>query len=208
VSTKATGAALIRDALERLGVGPGDRLPPERELAAELGISRPALREATRRLVALGILRARQGSGTYVAEVDPGDLLVVRLRLEPLAAELAARRRTEEQLAVLERLAAGLDAALPDPEAFAALDIGLHEAVAAASGNGVLVGVLANLADVLRYSRRRTAGSGALRRGAVHDLDDLVRAIGARDAAAAAEAMRRHLRAVEAELDDRGPASA
>jgi DNA-binding FadR family transcriptional regulator len=207
VSTKASAAALLRDALERLGMQPGDRLPPERELATELGISRPALREATRRLVDLGVLRARQGSGTYVAEVDPGELLVVRLRLEPLAAELAARHRSGDALAELERLAAALDAAVSEPEAFASLDIRLHEAVAEASGNGVLIGVLANLADVLRYSRRRTAGSDPLRRLAVRDLNDLVRAIGVRDAAAAGDAMRRHLRAVEADLQ-RGPAPA
>jgi GntR family transcriptional regulator, transcriptional repressor for pyruvate dehydrogenase complex len=62
---------------------PGDRLPPERQLAAELGVSRASLREGLGRLLDLGILEARRGSGTYLAEVDLLDLLEVRLRLEP-----------------------------------------------------------------------------------------------------------------------------
>lgn len=206
-TSTTAAAALLRDALERLDLRPGDRLPPERELAAELGISRPALREATRRLVDLGVLRARRGSGTYVAEIDPAELLAVRARLEPLAAELAARHRTDAQLAELERLAGRLDGAADDPAAFAALDLRLHELVAEAGGNRILLRVLADLADLLRYSRERTAISAPLRRRAVRDLGDLVRAIGVGDAAAAADAMRRHLGAVGAELDAGGPAA-
>ena len=95
---------------------PGDRLQPERELAAELGVSRPSLREAIQKLVSKGLLHSRQGGGTYVTDrldagfIDPwqdmlrqhpniqADLLEFRGMLECEAASLAARRATEADL--------------------------------------------------------------------------------------------------------------
>ncbi len=91
--------------------GPGDRLPVEKELASELGLSRNSLREAVRALSLVGILDTRQGDGTYVTSLDPGrllgttglvmdlvqernvvELLGVRRMLEPSATALAAAR--------------------------------------------------------------------------------------------------------------------
>ena len=67
----------IRELIADNNMGVGDRLPPERELAITLGVSRPALREGLRRLIDLGALEPRQGSGTYVAGVDQVELLEV-----------------------------------------------------------------------------------------------------------------------------------
>ena len=95
---------------------PGDRLPPERELATELGVSRPSLREAIQKLASKGMVRSRQGGGTYITGAleasffDPWqammgkhpqlreDLLEFRRMLEGQAAELAAQRATEADL--------------------------------------------------------------------------------------------------------------
>ena len=108
---------------------PGDRLPPERELAAELGVSRPSLREAIQKLASKGMVRSRQGGGTYITGAleasffDPWqammgkhpqlreDLLEFRRMLEGQAAELAAQRATEADLQRLEQAFRTLDAA-------------------------------------------------------------------------------------------------
>lgn len=179
---------------------PGARLPPERTLAAEFGISRPALREATRRLIALGVLEPRIGSGTYLADVEHRDLMVVRLQLEPLAAALAAEHATAEQHAHLDAVLDEMRGLLDDPGRFAAADLEIHSAIAEYSGNRFLAGCLSALAAALRLSRTRTAPDPARRSTTLAELSELVDAIRRRDADAAAEAMRRHLLAIRTRL--------
>jgi GntR family transcriptional repressor for pyruvate dehydrogenase complex len=199
---QVTGSPDVTDAIRafigRSALGPGDRLPPERALAKQLGISRPALREGIGRLVDVGLLRARQGSGTYVAEVDPQELLAVRLRLEPLAAQLAATAAGPHERAGLAAVVAAMADAVDDPRRFAELDLELHGRIARAAGNTVLVRVLADLDQLLRVSRSRTAVLHATRRRALADVTRLVEAIAAGDAAAAGVAMTDHLLAVGA----------
>lgn len=186
-------AAAIRAYAAEHELGPGDRLPPERSLAATLGVSRPAVREATRRLVDLGLLRARQGSGTYVAEVDQAELFAVRGRLEPLAAELAATHARSGDRAALARLLDAMRDAVDDGPGFAALDLELHARVARASENRVLIRTLGDLDQLLRISRARTSGRRETRVRTLDDVTRLVEAIAAGDARAAGEAMTAHL---------------
>src|SRR6185295_8421099 len=63
--------ARVHELIKREELKPGDRLPPERELAKQLGISRPALRAGLRSLVSVGRLRSRQGAGTFIADGPP-----------------------------------------------------------------------------------------------------------------------------------------
>src|SRR5699024_3013140 len=98
-------------------VGPGQRLPTERELAVQLGVSRSSMREAIRALTTLGVPAARHGAGVYVTALRPADLLEtfsvlaevsqgqslravlqVRRMLEPAATALAAARATDADL--------------------------------------------------------------------------------------------------------------
>ncbi|MBS1877891.1 MAG: FadR family transcriptional regulator [Actinobacteria bacterium] len=190
----------LRALLDERGLRPGDRLPAERALAAELGISRARLREGLRRLGALGLLEARRGSGHYLTTVDLGDLLEVRLRLEPYAAGLAAARRDDEDLRLFERRLAELRATESQPERFASADLSLHGAVLAAARNDPLRIMLDALSDLLRYSRTRTVSEPQMRSGALVDLEALVGAIRAEAAPAAEAAMRAHLEAVSATL--------
>jgi GntR family transcriptional repressor for pyruvate dehydrogenase complex len=185
-------------------VGPGDRLPPERRLAEELGVSRGSVREGLRRLVDLGIVEARRGSGTYVAPIDLDDLLEVRLRVEPFAARLAAQRRTAAQLKRLRRTLGGLRAVLGDANAFAAADLEIHRTVTDASGSVALRVLLAALGDLLRQSRETTAPEHEVRVAALAALERLVDAIDAGDARGAERAMRAHLREIGAALRSRG----
>lgn len=122
---------------------PGDRLSPERELAAELGVSRPSLREAIQKLASKGMVQSRQGGGTYVTDAlessfsDPWqdmmgnhpnlreDMLEFRRMLEGQAAEWAAERATDADLQRLEKSFATLTAAFEadDTEKRSAADI-------------------------------------------------------------------------------------
>ncbi|GAA4099296.1 FadR/GntR family transcriptional regulator [Actinomadura miaoliensis] len=129
----------------------GERIPGELDLASRLGVSRPAVREAIRALTHVGVLEVRRGDGTYVrSSADPRPLLrrvqgatlrdvfEVQLAYDVQAARLAARRRTDADLARLEELLAARDAA-EDADEFGAADSRFHLGVAEASGNPVLI---------------------------------------------------------------------
>ena len=194
----------LRTLLDERGLGPGDRLPSERTLALELGISRAGLREGLRRLSALGLLEARRGSGHYLTAADLTDLLEVRIRLEPFAAGLAAVRREDRDLARIEELLAELRATKSDAGRFAATDLHLHQAVVAAARSAPLRILLDALSDLLRYSRTRTAPQLEMRSRAIADVQILVQAIRERDSCRAEAAMRAHLEAVSAVLKGAG----
>jgi GntR family transcriptional repressor for pyruvate dehydrogenase complex len=139
---------------------PGDRLPKESDLAAQLGLSRNSLREAVRALSLLNILDVRQGDGTYVSSLEPQLLLEavtfildfhqddtvmqafqVRGILEPAATALAAQRIDEKQLADLGALLDGLGEH-PSIEDLVANDLEFHRRIAAASGLPLLCSLL------------------------------------------------------------------
>ncbi|MDQ0577243.1 GntR family transcriptional repressor for pyruvate dehydrogenase complex [Agromyces albus] len=146
----------------------GDRLPIEKDLAAQLGVSRGSLREAVRSLATLGVLETRQGDGTYVTKLDSGsllrplefwarlqeatqsaELLAVRRVLETESAGLAAVRLTDDELAELEGILADIDVGLTTgnlaPEAFIDADAAFHRRIAVASGNAALAALIDSL---------------------------------------------------------------
>ena len=140
---------------------PGDRLPSERDLAVELGVSRPSLREAIHKLVAKGMLTTRHGGGNYVTDrleahfVDPwqemlnghpllhADLLEFRQMLEGQAACLAADRATDVDIERLDSAYATLESVYASDDLTACIDadVAFHQAVAEAAHN-VLIGHL------------------------------------------------------------------
>ena len=140
---------------------PGDRLPAERELAVAMGVSRPSLRGALQALAAKGLLVTRHGGGTFVTDfmeapfVDPwqqmlkghpnihGDMLEFRHMLEGQAAQLAAERATDEDIARIGVCFEALETAFSgnDLEACITTDVAFHQAIAEASHN-VLIGHL------------------------------------------------------------------
>lgn len=183
---------------------PGDRLPPERALAATLGVSRPALREGLRRLTSEGVLEVRRGSGTYVGQVDLPALFAVRQRLEPLAAGLAAAMATDEERAQLGEMLVPLRAA-DTPGEFGDLDLALHVRITQLSGNDILISLIESLTFLSRLSRRVTAPSEIVRRDALADMERIVAAILAADGPAAERAMARHLRRVQKDAHVEAP---
>jgi GntR family transcriptional repressor for pyruvate dehydrogenase complex len=153
----AVAASLERRILEG-SLRPGDRLPPERELASELGVSRPSLREAIQKLASKGMVQSRQGGGTYVTDrlestfFDPWqdmmgshpnlreDMLEFRRMIEGQAAEWAAERATDADRQRLDRSFAELNAAFAadDMEKRSQADIAFHQAVGEAAHNALL----------------------------------------------------------------------
>lgn len=149
----------------------GARLPGEAALAASLGVGRSTVREAVRALAGAGLLRTRQGAGVFVIATEPveewsarlgraaaEDVHEVRALLEAQAVRLAARRRTDEDIAALKAaladrqgtaLAHRQEAAV-DVAACVDADLALHAALVAAAHNRVLTDLFAEFAPALR----------------------------------------------------------
>src|SRR5712692_8268944 len=111
--------AHVRTLIERGALGPGDRLPAERDLATEIGVSRPTVRAGLRALAAMGVVRSRHGSGTFIPAGPPA------LGSEPLSFLAALHGFTRDEMyearRILEVGAAGLAAERASPEQLATL---------------------------------------------------------------------------------------
>lgn len=144
---------------------PGDRLPPEKELSEELGLSRSSLREAVKALALIRVLDVRRGDGTYVTSLEPRLLLEamsfvvdlhqddsvlgifeVRRILEPAAVAMATRRATPEDVAKLKDMLAEVDARTP-VEDLVAHDLRFHGFINGLSGNSYLSTLLESLSS-------------------------------------------------------------
>jgi GntR family transcriptional repressor for pyruvate dehydrogenase complex len=208
-------AARLIDLITERQLKAGDRLPPERELAATMGVSRSSLREALRALAMLGVAEMRQGDGTYLTNLQPGSLMrsvglvlalsdsgleelfEARKLVEPGLAKLAAERIDEAAAEALCRCAASTHDVLDDPEAFMWADIELHAMIAKAARNAVLERLLESIAGMGIASRRRTGRLAPVRQRSAHDHVEIAAAIAAHDGEAAFTAMLRHLENVE-----------
>jgi GntR family transcriptional repressor for pyruvate dehydrogenase complex len=219
----ASVQARVREFAAQAGLGVGDRLPPERELTRLLGVSRGSLRQALMALRIEGLVDVQHGNGVFLLRL-PGDLVPplaaelrerdpglpslgeVRNSLEALAAELAASRRDDDDLAELvagvrrmdEEVAAGGDGVVGDRM--------FHNAVLRAAHNPVLGDLLGAIGDgsarIASASLRR-AGQPA-RSLAAHRL--ILEAVLARDPELARQRMSMHLE-LTGEIEDRTPGS-
>jgi len=169
-------AAQLEKLIQDNRLKPGDRLPSERILAEQLGVSRTVVREAVRTLVARRLLEVRSGSGTVVGSLEPGvmaefmssmldlslrsgklghdKVVEVRRMLEVEIAGFAARRRTEEDIMELEEILLRAQSDLGDPEVFVETDISFHECLARTSHNALFFVLLRSITDVLIEGRQ------------------------------------------------------
>ncbi|MFD8549924.1 FadR/GntR family transcriptional regulator [Streptomyces sp. NPDC059649] len=142
----------------------GTRLPGETTLAKTLGVGRSTVREALRALAGAGLVQPRQGAGVFVIATEPtedwstrlrraavGDVYEVRAMVEVQAAQLAAVRRTDDDVAALRTALEGRRAAAGSgTAAFVDADIALHAAVVAAAHNPVLTDLFSEFVPALR----------------------------------------------------------
>jgi len=203
----------VRTLIERGALRPGDRLPAERDLAAQIGVSRPTVRAGLHALAAMGVVRSRHGSGTFIPNGPPSlaheplsflaalhgfsrdEMYEARRVLEVGAAGLAAERATPEQLAVLADAVTSLFALMNEPQAFLAHDVDFHRALAASSGNPILAALIEQVSALYYERRRKTAERAANRdmRAAAEAHRRIYQAIRARDVDGARRAMHDHL---------------
>lgn len=197
--------------IEKGRLRPGDRLPAERELALELGVSRPTIRAGLQTLAAMGVTESKQGAGTFITDGPPrlgagplsflaalhgftrDEVFQARQILEVGAAGLAAERGLAERLAPMAEEVTGMFATLDDPQAYLLHDVRFHQAVAAASANPVIQ-ALVEMVSSLVYEQRRSSVERA------HDLKEsaemhrqIYQAIRDRDPQRARAEMSRHL---------------
>ena len=209
----AAGAQVVehvRREIEAGRLGPGDRLPPERELALKMGVSRPSLRSGLRTLQAMGIVTSRRGAGTFIVEGPPvlgrapleflaalhgftlDHMYEARRMLEVGAAGLAAERATGEQLAAMADELTGMFATLDEPQTFLRHDLGFHRAVAAGSGNPIVAAIIGTLSEIIWETGRINMKGVALRESAEAHRR-IYEAIRSRSAERARREMTHHL---------------
>ena len=203
----------IRGLIERRQLRPGNRLPAERDLAIQIGVSRPTVRAGLRALAAMGVVRSKHGSGTYIQDGPPtlgteplsflaalhgftrDEMYEARRILEVGAAGVAAERARPEHMATLAEEVANLFASMNDPQAFLVHDINFHRAVAMATGNPIVAAVV-EMISALYYERRRQTAERATDMN-LHDAAEMHRriyqAIRAGDSDLARAAMSEHL---------------
>lgn len=189
----------------------GDRLPAERELAALHEVSRPTVREAIIALEVQGLVEVRVGSGAYVvrlpgAEEIPGfnisafELTEARLLVEGECAALAATQITDEELIELERLVAEIARENQEPGGTEKADCDFHMTLARATRNTALVEIVERFWNLRKTSPEASLLHEKARSANVKPVVDehtaVLRALQARDPAAARAAMRIHLSAV------------
>jgi GntR family transcriptional repressor for pyruvate dehydrogenase complex len=190
---------------------PGDRLPPERELARKLKISRSSLRAGIGFLAAMGVLKSRHGAGTFVATgppaLDSSSLTVLgalhgflpwqmfeaRLVIEASVAGLAAERATGEHIAELAEEVAEMYAAMDDPQEYLIHDIRFHRTIARASGNPILGALMETITASLYDTRRMTVDNSVDLKESAELHREIFRAIRSRNPQAAKHAMEQHL---------------
>lgn len=199
-------------------IEPGTRLPPERQLAATLGVGRSAVREALAALEILGIVDVRPGSGTYlrgtasdllpqtlrwgllIGQKNTAELLELRSGLEIYVARLAAGRASAEHI---QSLATSLDRmreSVHDLKIFAQADAEFHTLLAAAAGNHTLVDLLHVVRSLLQVYADRAVHDEDAARTAVDEHQAVFAAVERRDEDAAASAMAVHMATASARL--------
>lgn len=206
VGTAAHALRHIEQLLHDGAYRPGDRLPPERELAATTGLGRGAIREAMRHLVDIGLVTRHVGRGTFLAqphdpELDvsspsPADIMAARLTIEPTLMSAVVLTASGPDLAELEQILRHGEHATSSAE-FEQWDIRFHHGLAAATHNEVLIGVSRYLIrcreqPVWGNLKERTF-STITRDAYCAEHAAILEAVKDRDPDAAAEHMRTHL---------------
>lgn len=212
----------LRDLILQGDFSAGERLPPERVLARELGVSRSTLREAIRALVVMNVLVSRHGDGTYVSSLEP-DLLAepfelmvslsdeslfhlfeVRRVLETACAGLAAERISDEELVQFDRILEHSEAARDDPEELLDRDVELHTAVVRATRNPLLIRIMSGVGALALAGRRRTMSLPGVADRSLADHARIVSALRRRSPETARTAMEAHLAHVEESFRESG----
>ncbi|WP_345800359.1 FCD domain-containing protein [Microbacterium sp. AZCO] len=199
-------------------IEPGERLPPERQLAATLEVGRSAVREALAALEILGIVQVRPGSGTYlrgnasellpqtlrwgllIGERNTADLLELRSGLEIYVARLAAARAEASDLQAIQTSLDRMRQSVGTLKAFAKADLDFHDALARTADNHMLVDLLHVVRSLLQVYADRAVHDEAAANIAIDEHDAVFRALERGDEDGAASAMAVHMATASARV--------
>lgn len=198
----------------------GDRLPPERELAEGMGVSRTVVREAFKALQERGLIEIISGRGAFVARKELAaerihdsiniafrlqtqsydHLSEIRETLETDIAELAASRASQQHIEQLTRAIEAMDRAIDSPEAYVQADLEFHSVLAAATGNPLFGALVSPVIDLLHDARLLIFEAPGAPQHGQEGHREILRCIKERDVRGAREAMHRHLLRSNADL--------
>lgn len=203
---------------------PGDRLRGEREMAAELGVSRTTLREALRTMELLGLVEIKPGGGTFIRDVQLNDVISplalalsveptrleelweTRITLEVECAGLAALRASEEDVRRISHALDDMQAHLEDLNAYAKADMRFHYMVAQASQNSMMNRLLqtfiVHISELIKKAGPIRFSHDIGGKRTLQEHKTLYQAILQQDAEQARQLMRRHLEGVRDELGE------
>ncbi|HUD55665.1 MAG TPA: FadR/GntR family transcriptional regulator [Terracidiphilus sp.] len=202
----------VRSLIENGTLQPGDQIPPERELARTLNVSRASLRTGIGYLAAMGVMKIRHGVGTFVADGPPDfgkaslswmgalhgfqtwQMFEARIILERSLAALAAERGKEEHHAAMSEEVAEMFATLESPVDYLIHDVLFHRIIAQASGNPILAAVMETVTSTMYDKRRKTVERATDLRESAEMHREIYRAIRARKPDEARDLMEKHLR--------------
>ena len=206
----------IRSLLEKGALQPGDKIPPEREFARELQISRASLRTGIGYLAAMGVMKIKHGVGTFVSDGPPElgrsslslmgalhgfqswQMFEARIILESNLAALAAERGKEEHQVALAEEVAEMFASLNSPGEYLIHDVLFHRIIAQASGNPILAAIMETVTSSMYDKRRRTVERALDLRESAEMHREIYRAIRSRKPQEARRLMEKHLQMAQA----------
>ncbi len=216
---KVKRRALHEDVMVRLAaylregkLKPGDRLPPERELAGRMHVSRATIREALRVMQLQSLIVSRHGAGTFIAEGKAAslaqavtqfalhDIFEARRLLDPSMAALAARRATPKDIAKLKSILKEQEENMQRGEDGGASDMRFHSAIAEATHNRAIIRLAQVLTEIFSPSRDAVLQSGERAKNSVLFHKRILKSIEAHSPEEARRAMAEHVKSVDREL--------
>jgi GntR family transcriptional regulator, transcriptional repressor for pyruvate dehydrogenase complex len=198
--------------------GVGDRLPPERVLVEQLGVSRTVVREALNLLETRGLIRVEHGRGAIVSadtahalhndlgfllRMEPStlwELMEMRKALEVELAGLAAERATPEDIAVMRAVLDRMRENINAPEGYVDADVKFHDLLARSARNRVFLRMMEPIVDLLLASRRMTGSREANAKRALRAHEAILKTVEAKDVEGARREMREHLMLTERDM--------
>ena len=211
-------ARQIRGTIQSGNYRRGDRLPPIVEMAKRFEVGQPSIREALKKLEAMGVVQIRHGSGVFVSRSEEVlvlaspdyagtvtkklllDLIRARIPIEIQSVADCVKNATPEQLRELKRILTNAGQHLADDEVLNSVNMEFHGKIAEASGNSVTAQLLAVLHELFTDEQRLILGIFGSREADHNDHLQILKAIERRDEALAVERMRSHLESVHASI--------
>jgi GntR family transcriptional regulator, transcriptional repressor for pyruvate dehydrogenase complex len=216
-------ARQIRGTIQSGNYRRGDRLPPIVEMAKRFEVGQPSIREALKKLEAMGVVQIRHGSGVFVTRSEEVlvlaspdyagtvtkklllDLIRARIPIEIQSVADCVKNATPEQVQELKRILANAGKHLDDDEVLNSVNMDFHGKIAEGSGNSVTAQLLAVLHEIFTEEQRLILGIFGSREDDHKDHLQILKAIEDRDETLAVERMRTHLESVQAAIQRWNP---